>query len=69
MYQVICLQEEFYTLATRRVFPTQEVADAYAATVATNRLPIVIEGLADEQTIEGANYALYLDPYLQGDML
>ena len=33
-----------YTLATRRVFTSQEAAEQYASTVASSRMPMVVDG-------------------------
>ena len=44
-YIVICLDDQYtYVLATRQVFRTRMVAEAYAAGISSRRQPYVIAG-------------------------
>ena len=58
-YQIICLNDDqYYALATTRVFTTREAAECYADTVADTRYPLVVEGLAEQQDFDGAGMML-----------
>lgn len=41
---VVCTDDGVYYLATRRIFATRAIAEAYARTINPSRLPLVIEG-------------------------
>jgi hypothetical protein len=44
LYIVVCTDDGRYVLATRQVFQTRMVAEAYAAGVAASRMPVVVAG-------------------------